>query len=251
LNRLKRPVETKNVTSTGSQSQTLAVPGAKAPKATAGPSVAASRATLKGGKVIPAGKKAGPVSVTPTRVVFLIGYTGSGKSTVGRLLAIRMGNHFVDLEQEISQRVGMAIPMIFNRVGEEGFRSLEAAILEKILAPGEHEALIVATGDGIVDSPKNIEFMRQRGLVCFLHATFEEVARRLGSEVPVRPIWHNKDLLVRNYDMRAKLYSGAAHVMLETDHRDPSQIVLELAQKLDEFEKSKSRGKGSRRARSS
>jgi shikimate kinase len=161
-----------------------------------------------------------------------------------------MGNHFVDLEQEISQRVGMAIPMIYSRFGEDGFRSLESAVLEKILAPGEHGSLIIATGDGIVDSPRNIDTMRQQGLICFLHASFEEVLRRLGSEVPLRPILGDKDALLRNFDLRSKLYGSAAHVTLPTDQRDPSQIVLELAKTLDEHEKSWSRAaRGSRRAR--
>jgi shikimate kinase len=200
---------------------------------------------------VPAGKKAGPVPAGPSRVIFLVGFTGSGKSTVGRLLAIRMGNGFVDLEQEISQRAGMAISMIFNRYGEEGYRTLESAMLENVLQSEGGDALIVATGDGIVDSARNIEFMRQRGMVCFLHATYEEVVRRLGAEVPIRPVWYDKDALLRSFDLRAKSYTSAAHVMLETDHRDPSQIVLELAQRLEEHEKGKSRSRGSRRPRTS
>lgn len=198
-----------------------------------------------------AGRKPAPSAPSPNRGVFLIGYTGSGKSTVGRLLAIRMGNYFVDLEQEISQRVGMATPMIFGRFGEEGYRSLETKILESILESTELGPTVIATGEGIVDTQRNIETMRRRGFVCFLHASFDEILRRLGSEVPVRPILHDQDALLRNYDLRTKVYGTASHVTLTTDGRDPSQIVQELSQKLDERERKDSRGKGSRRSRTS
>jgi len=184
------------------------------------------------------------------RVIFLIGFTGAGKSTVGRLLAIRMGNPFIDLEQEISLRAGMATPMIVSRYGEEGYRSFETAVLGKVLEPAENISAIVATGDGIVDVPRNVDTMRHHGLVCFLHATFEEVLRRLSSEVPVRPLVQDRDTLLRNFDLRSKLYDAAAHLTLATDQRDPSQIVLELAQKLDEHDKARSRSRGSKRTRS-
>jgi shikimate kinase len=190
------------------------------------------------------------VPLHASRVVFLIGSTGSGKSTVGRLLAIRQGHPFIDLEQEISLRAGMATPMIVSRYGEEGYRILETALLQKILERGDAASVIVATGEGVVDSPRNVDMMRQGGLVCFLHASLEEVLRRLGSEVPLRPAAQDKDALLHNYDLRSKLYRAAAHLTLTTDQRDPSQIVLELSQKLDEHDKSRSRSRGSKRSRS-
>ena len=214
-------------------------------------SASASTRKTRGPAAVAAGRKAAPSAPPPNRGVFLIGYTGSGKSTVGRLLAIRMGNHFVDLEQEISLRAGMATPMIFGRYGEEGYRSLETKILQSILESTELGPTVIATGEGIVDTQRNIETMRQRGLVCFLHASFDEILRRLGSEVPVRPILHDQDALLRNYDLRTKVYGTAAHVTLATDGRDPSQIVQELSQKLDERDRKDARGKGSRRARTS
>jgi shikimate kinase len=221
-----------------------------ASKSAAAPAGAGKRISGSAKPVLGA-RSSGSIAAPPGRVVFLIGFTGSGKSTVGRLLAIRMGNPFVDLEQEISQHAGMATPMIVSRYGEEGYRGLETAVLEKVLDSGEGPSMIIATGEGVVDTPRNVEMMRRRGLVCFLQASFDEALRRLSSEVPVRPAVQDSDGLLRNYEMRAKLYGSAAHMTLSTDQRDPSQIVLELSQKLDEHDKSRSRGRGSKRSRSS
>jgi shikimate kinase len=259
LSELKRPAAAKpasgvTIRRNGAPKTARAATGAKAGPASAEPSKSADAAAKSSGRSsrnVPAGKKAGPVAMEAQRAVFLIGFTASGKSTVGRLLAIRMGNPFIDLEQEIAQRVGMAISMIVQRFGEEGYRTLETHMLERLFEPtsqGPAGPMVVATGEGIVESARNIEMMRKRGMICFLRASFEEVLRRLGTEVPLRPSFHDKDALLRNYELRGKLYSGSAHVALETDQRDPSQIVLELAQKLEEHRGSRSRSR-SRRSR--
>ncbi len=154
---------------------------------------------------------------------------GSGKSTVGRLLAIRAGLRFVDLDQAISERVGMAIPTIFERYGEGGFRKLEAAVLGS-LGQGP---MVVATGGGIVDTRANIRRMRRLGKVCFLETSLEEVRKRLGNEQPGRPLWKDGEELARRYASRANLYEKAAHWTLNTDGIDPNEIVLQIVENLE------------------
>ena len=100
-----------------------------------------------------------------TENIILVGMPGCGKSTLGRLIAERLGRRFVDCDAEIVAAVGKPIPQIFAEEGEEGFRAHETAVLAEI---ARESALVIATGGGVVTRERNYPLMHQNGRVLFL-----------------------------------------------------------------------------------
>jgi len=92
---------------------------------------------------------------------------GAGKSTVGKVLAKKLGRRFLDADHVIEERCGVRIPVIFEMEGEEGFRKREAQTIREITA--EHD-IVLATGGGAVLSPENRQMLNERGTVIYLHA---------------------------------------------------------------------------------
>src|SRR5437660_7906640 len=100
--------------------------------------------------------------------LFLVGMPGSGKSTLGRLLAKRLGKAFYDADAELERRLGVSIPVIFELEGEAGFRDREQAIVAEFVV---HANTVLATGGGAILRPVNREILKQNGTVLYLHAT--------------------------------------------------------------------------------
>ena len=111
------------------------------------------------------------------RPVILTGFMGSGKSSVGKVLAERLSCRFIDLDSEIVEVVGLSINEIFAQDGEDAFRGLESAHLERVLS--SEEECVIATGGGAVLSQQNRELMRKRGVTVNLKVTLEQVIDRL------------------------------------------------------------------------
>jgi shikimate kinase len=116
--------------------------------------------------------------------IFLVGFMGTGKSTVGRLLAEALGLGFADLDADITAAAGQAIPEIFAAEGEAGFRQRERAAL---LARLEGGPAVIACGGGIVVDPRNRADLRRGGRVFCLRASPETLRARLGDD-PNRPL---------------------------------------------------------------
>ena len=115
---------------------------------------------------------------TPDRIA-LVGFMGSGKSTVGGLLATAVGYRLVDVDDLIVEHAGMSIAEIFRRRGETSFRELESQLL---LGLGRRRGLVIATGGGAPMQPPNHEFLRNRCRTFYLEISAAEVRRRLGSD---------------------------------------------------------------------
>jgi len=115
----------------------------------------------------------------PKRSIILVGMMGCGKSTVGHLLARRLGWRFVDTDAVIEARAGRGIPEIFERLGEPAFREMEAEAIAGL--PGESRLRIVAVGGGALMRDDNIEALRRLGTLVYLKVTPVELARRLGA----------------------------------------------------------------------
>jgi shikimate kinase len=111
--------------------------------------------------------------------IVLTGFMGTGKSSVGRALARRLGYRFVDLDEMIENEAGIAIKEIFAQHGEPHFRSLETAMIERLEAESN---LVVSTGGGAVISPKNRHRMRQAGKIVNLTASTEAIQSRLKND---------------------------------------------------------------------
>jgi 3-dehydroquinate synthase len=147
--------------------------------------------------------------------VFLIGFMGAGKSTVGRLLADMLHLPFVDLDDRITAEDGRKVAEIFDAVGEEGFRALESAALSAL---ADEPASIVACGGGVVTVDANRESMRELGTVVYLRTTVAETLSRIGDRSS-RPLLSGDDAEGRAselLDARSALYHDAADIEIET-----------------------------------
>lgn len=143
------------------------------------------------------------------KVVYLTGFMGSGKSTIGRLLSKKLGVQIVDTDELIMQNVGKNITTIFAEEGEEVFRNYESNVLKELPL----KDIIVSTGGGIVLREENRQYMKNSGLVIHLDCDFQTIVERLQhSKISkdTRPLFQNDiQNLERRYLMRKKLYYDA------------------------------------------
>jgi shikimate kinase len=161
--------------------------------------------------------------------VILVGFMGAGKSTVGRLLARRLGRCFVETDEMIMAAEGRSIPEIFADKGEAYFRGLEEdAVRLLALKHGE----VIATGGGLPCQEGRLEALRSMGTVVWLAGDFDalyERARRGGD----RPMLHGKsrEATAALYEERKRFYSRA-DLCVETTGLTPDQIAAQVAAAL-------------------
>ncbi|MDX9909219.1 MAG: shikimate kinase [Bacteroidales bacterium] len=152
--------------------------------------------------------------------IYLIGYMGSGKSTLGRRLAGHAGLQFIDMDHYIEQRNCKTIPQIFAQEGEEEFRKKERKALEEISAFSD---VIIATGGGAPCFFDNIDFMNRTGITIFLNIDPDILASRLMRSKTERPLikGKSKQELVQFIDetlkIRHKFYSRAHYQITQPD----------------------------------
>ena len=159
--------------------------------------------------------------------LFVVGLPGSGKSTLGRALARRLGKPFLDADAELERRLGVSIPTIFEIEGEAAFRDREEAVIADIVA---RSGIVLATGGGAVIRAANRERLKANGTVLYLHAE-PAILRERTRHNRNRPLLNTADPLARLvelYAQRDPLYREVADVVLESD-RDQ---VMRFAQRL-------------------
>lgn len=153
----------------------------------------------------------------PPVKIFLTGLMGSGKTTLGRQLAEAMGVRFVDLDEAVVVLAGQSIPEVFERQGEEAFRSMEAGMLEQFCS--SEDAFVMATGGGTPCFGSNMDRMKDAGTTIFLDVPAEELARRLAPDSSSRPLISRippsglKDFLKQLLDQRKVHYSRADFIL--------------------------------------
>lgn len=140
--------------------------------------------------------------------IILTGFMGTGKSSVGRLLAARLGFTFVDTDAVIESRCGQAIHEIFRDRGEPAFRALEAALAEEL---GAGDRQVIATGGRMMLDSANAAALSRDGLIFCLWATPEEILERLsGPSTAVRPLLEGPDSEARLRSLYAERRAGYA-----------------------------------------
>lgn len=140
--------------------------------------------------------------------IYLIGFMGTGKTTVGRLLAKELNMDFVDTDEFIEQGMGMTVPSIFGIYGEAFFRQLEHNALISI---ANRQGMVVSTGGGIVLRNDNIDIMRSSGVMVCLDASVDTIMRNVGSGKG-RPVLDGGDLrrnIIELMDKRRQFYCQA------------------------------------------
>lgn len=165
----------------------------------------------------------------PAGRVVLLGFMASGKSTVGRLLADRLGWRHIDLDQEIERVEGRTVADIFHAEGETYFRRREAELTVRVLEP---PGVVLSPGGGWVTNPSLFDLLPDGTVTVWLHVSPEEVVRRLGSDAELRrrPLLSGSDVEKRVHRMlgeRDALYRRARYT-IPTDRRDPSDIAHQI-----------------------
>ncbi|MDB5144112.1 MAG: shikimate kinase [Mucilaginibacter sp.] len=144
--------------------------------------------------------------------IFLIGFMGSGKTTLGRKLASKMGYEFIDLDHKLEQQVELSIAEYFSFFGEDAFRKLESEVLKKTLYP---ENVVISTGGGLPCYFDNMDWMKTNGKTVYIKLSPKTLADRLETGKEERPLLqdkHGDDLVLfieQKLAEREKYYSQA------------------------------------------
>lgn len=169
-----------------------------------------------------------PVPLAPCPpVIFLVGYRGTGKTTVARLLAARLGRRAVDADEFLEALAGRSIREIFAAEGEAGFRLREAAVLEHLCGLRDH---VIATGGGVVLSETNRRRLRRAGAVVWLTADPATIWRRLQADPATaqrRPHLTVGGLAEVEQLLRARepLYRDCSDLAVDTAGRTPEEVA--------------------------
>lgn len=146
---------------------------------------------------------------------FLIGYMGSGKTTVGKRLARKLNLQFIDMDLFIENRYRKSISAIFEEKGEAGFREIERKALREVV---DFENIVISTGGGLPCFFDNMDLMNQSGITIYLKASVDELVERLRTGKQKRPLVKDKnpeelkDFITVNLEKREEFYSKATLV---------------------------------------
>ena len=164
------------------------------------------------------------------RNLFLIGYRGTGKSTVASIVAAELGWQSVDADAVLETRAGMSIRQVFQTEGEAGFRQRETELLEEIC---RSDRQVVATGGGVVLAPQNRELLARHGLCALLEADAATIERRLqqdpatGERRPALTVGGRAEI-ESLLSIREPLYIQCANARFEVALRTPRQVAEEI-----------------------
>jgi shikimate kinase len=162
--------------------------------------------------------------------IFLVGFMGVGKTTVGKLLAARLSRPFIDLDDEIQRREALSINAIFQKHGEGYFRRVETRILRE-LAAGEPR--VVATGGGTFASEANIRCIQDHGVAVWLHCQFEQILKRCEASAE-RPLFRDRESIEALLASRRPFYCRA-RLQVDSGGSTPDRIVDQIIALLAEI----------------
>jgi shikimate kinase len=161
--------------------------------------------------------------------IVLVGYRGAGKSTVGRLLAKRLGMRYVCMDAEIIKSMNMDTSEIVQKYGWDTFREIESELAKELTWL---DGIIIDTGGGVIERRENIDYLRQNTVVFWLQASVETILSRI-KDCTARPaLTAGKTFLEEVSDVlavREPKYRSAAHHQINTDGSDPNQEVEAIA----------------------
>lgn len=168
-------------------------------------------------------------------IISLVGYMGSGKSHISKILSDEINFKLLDLDKEISKRLKMTIPEIFEKKGEIFFRKTEREVLEEILATEEN--VVLSLGGGTPAYYNNMEIINLNSKSFFLKANINTLVARLSKQKEKRPLVARipdaelPEFIAKHLFERNAFYSKS-QFMISTDGRNPEDIVSEIKEKL-------------------
>ena len=168
--------------------------------------------------------------------IALIGFMGTGKTVVGRLLAEKLGKSFLELDKLIEQKAGKTIPEIFQQDGEITFRELE---IEATGDVAKRKNTVIACGGGIVLNQINIDRLRKHSVVVYLMASPEVILKRTSSDKDERPLLVAEDKAAevkRLLKFRRPFYERGADITVDTSGLDVTAVAAQIIARLKEHE---------------
>lgn len=162
--------------------------------------------------------------------VVLTGFMGVGKTTVGKMLAKKLGYQFVDTDDLIVRTYQMPIVEIFNKYGEGHFRETEKAVVRKT---AEKYCQVIATGGGVVKDKENMSLLREKGVVVYLSASVDKILKNVGENTS-RPLLNDKtpEQIAQMMAGREKFYQDC-DIKIHTDHLTALQITNKILRCLE------------------
>ena len=187
-------------------------------------------------------------------MITLTGFMGSGKTTVGKVLADFLGCPFMDLDDLVVKKAGKSIPDIFAQDGEPAFRQLEAQVLRKTVEKYAESTAVLALGGGAVLAPASAALLREKTVCIYLRATLDTLLQRLAGETAGRPLLNeipgqagndggsvvmpgpgssvmpgpDRASVSARLAAREPIYEETAHVVIDTDGLSPDEVADEI-----------------------
>ncbi|HZS10358.1 MAG TPA: shikimate kinase [Blastocatellia bacterium] len=155
--------------------------------------------------------------------IFLTGFMGSGKSTIGQALADLLGRPFIDLDTRIEAMTNRSIPDIIASDGEEKFRQIESEALREVARMG---TAVIALGGGAILRAENRELMSSRGISVWLDVPFEVCWQRIQQDENVRPLAPDEATALERYRQRLPFYQQSS-LHIKVDQSEPASAVAE------------------------
>lgn len=168
--------------------------------------------------------------------IVLIGYRGTGKSTVGKLLAERLSRQLVSTDAEIVKRANLSIPDIVQQSGWNYFRDLESDVCRDLAA---RDGIVIDTGGGIILRSENVAVLKKLGVVFWLIAGVPEITARIGGDTQRPSLTGGKSFVEEVEEVlreREPKYGRAAHHQIQTDQRSPAEVADDIVDLLRKAE---------------
>ncbi len=166
--------------------------------------------------------------------IVLIGYRGTGKSVVGKLLALHLGMRCIGMDAKIVDRAGMSIPEIVERFGWTEFRDLESEI---VLELSDLDNIVIDTGGGVIERPENIEALKRTSRIFWLRASVDTIVTRIQADTQRPALTDGKTFteeVAEVLEQRIPKYKRAAQYEIDTDALTPEQVAGKI---IEIFEK--------------